>query len=161
MNLLREVENLRNMGLSASCLWAFTEAFRDEKTPTAHAHLGHLMTVLPLVLDNQTLDIIERKRAGLRALVSEDEGFSLAVRTSIGALRSKVVDFVPRTIRAIKCALMWDLIVLADGGFISKKRLPSWDSVPDEARRPIEASFKLGSWARLHNPSEYATILSI
>jgi hypothetical protein len=162
--LLREYETMQNVALCAYALGSFASGFEEDVASRERGlTLWHLFSMLPLVLHEIPRKVITKRRvaSGLRSILSRDSELKVRENEVIFNLPGSMRDMRQRSMRALNCAIAWDLLAIADGVFVSSPRFRLPKRVDGETREILEAARKLGIWAGRFSTFEYLTVLGI
>ncbi len=162
-SLLDEHEVMLNVGLGATALSAYTEAFEAVRPrPEEAVNLWHIATVLPLVFSAVSRRAILKRRisSGLRSILTRDPDNDIAQNEPIFNINRRLKDNYRRSIRSLNCAIAWKLLTIENGAVVtsSVSGRPSFDG---ETLDVINAAKKLGTWSGQLTAFEYLTVLGV
>ena len=155
---------MQNPAIGANALWAYTQGFISRPTEEIQPlTLWHLVSVLPLVFNDTSRKIINKKRksSGLRSILDRDPSNSLAQNETIFNIDIRFKSMENRTLRSLNIAIACNLINLEGGCLTSNVPFKLPKQVPDETKAVLNAANKLGVWAGSMSAFEYLTILGV
>src|SRR6185503_1699027 len=155
---------MQNVALCAYALGTLASGFH-QAAPSQESGLTlwHMFSALPLVLHDIPRKIISKKRvgSGLRSILNRDININVGQNEVILNLPKRMRDMRRRTMRALNCAIAWDLLVITDGVFVTGPRFAWPRQVEGETGEILKAAEKLGKWAAGCSTFEYLTVLGI
>ena len=162
-SLLNEHETMLNVGLGATALYAYTEAFETVR-PRAEAAVSmwHIATVLPLIFNEVSRRAIIKRRigSGLRSILTRDPDNDIAQNEPIFNINRRLKDNYARSMRSLNCAIAWRLLAIENGAILAVS-VPKPPSFSGETLLVVNAAKKLGVWSGEMTAFEYLTVLGV
>lgn len=161
--LAQEVRATQNPALGATILWRFSCGYQTAHRERAFAKLPLVFPVLPMVLHQQTREVIEgtQRASGLRAFVAKYSDSKNAKQDMLLSIHDRVKSFQPLTWESLQISFATRLLRLEQTGDLVPLSLTAPKSVPVSSEKLLKSAEKLGTWFSSLSIHEVSTLLRI
>lgn len=161
--LAKEVRATQNPALGATILWRFCCGYQTAHKERAFAKLPLVFPVLPMVLHQQTREVIEgtQKASGLRAFVAKFSDSKNARQDMLLSIHERTKVFQNLTWESLQMSFATRLLRLEPSGDLIPLSLTAPKSVPGSSEKLLKSAEKLGIWLSALSIHEVSTLLRI
>ena len=163
--LARETKNVQNPALGAMILWRFSAGYTAGSTRGEHVPLPLLFLVLPVILRQDTAQLIAktRKASGLRAFVNKFNETQTSKNDLISAIHPSAMRLRELTSKSLALAISASLLKI-DKETSKVIRLSATSpkaGVAESVKDLLNASEKLGHWCSQITLHEISIVLKV
>jgi hypothetical protein len=142
----REYDNLYNPSLGAAILYYFAQGYGEKRNDGVPLPL--LFIVLPMILQEQNLDILLSTKAGLRKFINRFSEKEHGLTDSVLSFHLRVDEMVDLSKRSLQMALLTKLLVLSSdsGALFPISKVKFGDIFSDKTEKMMRGAKRFGSW---------------
>lgn len=161
-SLNREARFVQNPALGASLVWRFACGYSGKSVTSDSPPLPLVFLVLPLLLHQDTLEMIAGTRAGLQAFAdkfSQSENVQTDILLDIHA---RAINYRSLTLASLRVAIGAKLVsVIRDSGKVIALSSVSPSGVPASVKPLLANADKFGAWCSELTLYEIGTTLKV
>lgn len=161
--LAREAQNVQNPALGAAVLWRFCCGFVESHPKSDAPRLPLLFFVLPIVLHQETAELLRRTRltSGLRAYAAKFGDSAVSKQDLLLQVHDRALRWRRLSLQSIELASAGRLIFLSDAGEVIPLSRTKARALPDEVKQLLTDAEKLGKWCGQLTLHEVTTTLKV
>lgn len=163
--LTKEHRAVQNPALGSVLLWRFCAGFHDGSQQAAAAPLTLAFLVLPILLHEQTAQLVAStlRSSGLRKFTEKFSSSAEAKTDLLLALNARAVQMRPLTLDSLRLALYGNLVGMdtPKAAFFPLSTVPPVAGIPESIRPLLASAEKLGVWCSQLTPYEIGLALKI
>lgn len=161
--LAKEVRATQNPALGAAIVWRFCCGYQTAHKERAFAKLPLVFPVLPMVLHQQTREVIEGtlKSSGLRAFAAKFADSKNARQDMLLSIHERTKAFQPLTWESLQISFATRLLRLEPTGDLVPLSLTAPKGLPSGSEKLLKSAEKLGVWVSALSIHEVSSLLRI
>lgn len=148
--LNRETANVQNPALGAMLLWRFVTGYEQTNLTRKHPNLPLVFVVLPLILYEETANVVTTTRAlsGLRAFADKFASSSVSKNDVLISLNERIRNMKDLTIDSLMLATSARLLTInVENATVLPLTVTSPKvGIPESIRKLFLLSEKIGTW---------------